>query len=318
MRLWRFFKYNNAVPIVLSLLLLSFGTTLAASPEIRSEVAASVFSSQTRVLSVDNTYIANKDLSSYTPRAIIAGVSEDPEFYYVRYSFNTIDIKNSVWQDVTKDELIKVQKTALRGGDLGLYVTRELRQRIDRELDMLRQTQQIEKVHVSQEVIATVYGGLIGKFLDDTTETLPGYVPVVTPPAAPPSNDSGTGSPQPSSSGDVAPPIQGTGTPPTIQILGNNPSRIDIGVTYSDLGIVVTDSLGHDLGYQIFFDGVKTMEVQLDTRVAGTHTIKYVAVDSDGNTAEATRTVIVGTPPVVSENASSTEATASSSEDTAL
>ncbi len=309
MRWSNFFKYNNIVPITLSLLLLSFGTTLAASPDIRSDVAASVLSTQTKVVSIDNTYLVNKDLSTYTPRAVISNVTEDSDFYYVNYAFNTIDIKDSIWQDVTKNETIKVQKEALKGGDLGLYVTHELRQRIDRELELLRETQDIEKNHVSQAVVATVYGGLIGKFLDDSTHTLPGYVPVVTPPPPPPSDDVAPADPQSSAQPQTAPqPSHGTGIPPTIQVLGDNPSHLDVGVTYSDLGIVVTDYLGHDLGYTIYFDGVKTTEIQLDTRTAGTHTIRYVAVDTDGNTAEATRTVIVGNP---AADASSTPATSS-------
>ncbi len=315
---WKFLKYNNAVPIIISLVLLSFGTSLAASPEIRQDVVNSVVSTQTKVISVDNTYLVHKNLDAYTPRASITSVQEDADFYYVSYSLATIDIKDSVWQDTAKSETLKVSKDALNGKDLGVYVTRELRQRIDHEAVLLKETQDIESKQVSQKTVATAYGGLVGKFLDDTTETLPGYVPVVVEPVSPPpqqpevptpdtqtsntsTSDTGTQStPTPSSSGG--------GTPPTIQILGSNPAHLELHATYLDLGVMVTDSAGHDLGHLVYLDGGQVNTVSLDTSVAAEHIIRYTATDGSGNTAEATRTVIVGnpTPPPAANDASST------------
>jgi hypothetical protein len=47
-----------------------------------------------------------------------------------------------------------------------------------------------------------------------------------------------------------APPtISGTTTPPSINIQGSNPASINVGDTYTDLGAIVTDNQGHDLGY---------------------------------------------------------------------
>jgi len=177
----------------------------------------------------------------------------------------------------------------------------------------LRETQQIEKAQVSQKVVATSYGGLVGKFLDDTTETLPGYVPVVdeTVSAAPTSSGSTSSGDSPS----TAPaPQAGGGGAPTLQILGNNPAQLSVGDSYIDLGAVATDNVGHELGYTLYLDGTKVYEIQINTKAYGVHTIKYVTVDSAGNTTEATRTVVVGTPPPVVPDASSPPATASSSE----
>ena len=57
----RFLQYNNAVPIVLSVLVLGGGSVFAATnPD-------AVLSQEHTVLSVDNTYIATKDLSSWSP-----------------------------------------------------------------------------------------------------------------------------------------------------------------------------------------------------------------------------------------------------------
>ncbi|MCX6819744.1 MAG: DUF5011 domain-containing protein [Candidatus Adlerbacteria bacterium] len=313
---WKFVKYNNAVPVIISLLVLSAGSAFAASPAIRSDVAAGVLSSETKVLSVDNTYLVGKNLDSYTPRITITGVSEDNDFYYVNYSLNTIDIKDSVWQDITKGESMKVQKEALNGKDLGVYVTHELVQRVGREMELLRETQQIEKAQVSQKIVATAYGGLIGKFLDDTTETLPGYVPVVDETVSAAPSSSGDNSSSPSSDAPPLPQTQSGGTSPTVQILGNNPARLAIGDSYIDLGAVATDSVGHELGYTIFLDGVRVQEIRLDTKTYGVHTITYITTATGGSTAEATRSVVVGTPPPVVPDAPSTPATASSSNGT--
>src|SRR3989344_184867 len=86
-------------------------------------------------------------------------------------------------QDVQKAEVMRVSKPDLGPyRDLGVYVTQQLKQILDRELAYLRQVQEKERKQVSQAVVATTYGGLIGQFLDTNMETLPGYTPVVVAP----------------------------------------------------------------------------------------------------------------------------------------
>src|SRR3989344_5171271 len=178
-----FFKYNNLVPITLGVVFLGAGAAAAATPEVRDAAAAAVLSQQQTVLSVDNTYIADKDLAAYAPRAQILGVTEDEDTYYVSYTLATIDLKDYVWKDVQKTEVIRVSKADLGPyRDLGVYVTQQLRQIIEREFAYLGQVQEKERKQVSQAVVATTYGGLVGQFLDSTTETLPGYTPVVVAP----------------------------------------------------------------------------------------------------------------------------------------
>jgi hypothetical protein len=95
-------------------------------------------------------------------------------------------------------------------------------------------------------------------------------------------------------SAPTPPVISGTSTPPSINIQGANPATINVGDTYTDLGALVTDNQGHNLGYKTFLDGVLVSNIVIDTTLVATDTIDYVATDTWGNTATSTRTVIVG------------------------
>ena len=97
-----------------------------------------------------------------------------------------------------------------------------------------------------------------------------------------------------SRSGVPTPPtILGTTTPPSIDIQGSNPSTINVGDTYTDLGAIVHDNQGHDLSYQTFVNGILSGNIMIDTSQVATDTIDYVATDTSGNTATSTRNVIV-------------------------
>ena len=82
-------------------------------------------------------------------------------------------------------------------------------------------------------------------------------------------------------------------TPPSINIQGSNPATINVGDTYTDLGAIVTDNQGHNLGYKTFLDGTIVSNIIIDTTQVATDTINYIATDTWGNTATSTRTVIV-------------------------
>ena len=178
----RFLQYNNAVPIVLSVLVLGGGSVFAATDP------AALLSKQQTVMSVDNTYIATKDLSSWSPVVNITAVTEDSDNYYVTYALSTIDVKDYVWQDVVKNNSITVSKADLGDRDLGLYVTDLLNNVVRNESAYLAQVQEKEKASITQKMVATTYGGLVGKFLNDSTETLPGYEPVIPLPVAAPTD----------------------------------------------------------------------------------------------------------------------------------
>ena len=311
-----FLRYDNSVPIVLGIIFLgATGTYAATNPEV-------IYRTEEHVLSVDNTYLANKDLHAWTPRVEIIGVTEDAESYFVAYRFSTIDNNDYVWQDVVKDEVMTVSKADLgQYRDLGVYVTQQLKQKIDRELARLKETQEIEKKQISQKMVATAYGGIVGKFLDDTTETLPGYSPVVTPPAEPPTVFTEAlppppdvipeSTPQEPTETPVEAPAQGETLPASenasstlsaspstglaIQILGENPARVAIGGSYSDLGAVATNAANDEIDVAVFVNSEPVSSVAIDTTTAGTWTIRYAAEDASG-IMEATRTVEVYDP----------------------
>lgn len=301
-RLVHFLSYNNAVPIAVSFMLLGAGGAFAAAnPE-------AIYSSEETVLSIDNTYIAGKDLTAWSPRVEITSVTEDTEQYYVAYNFTTIALVDAVWKDVTEARVLPVAKGVLGNTlDLGLYATRQLNEVIDAEISRLRETQEYERKVVSNKTVATAYGGLVGRLLDDRTEVLPGYVPVVTPPAPiveetpagqvagastqEPNTSQTTATPEPASSG-------GDGTIPKLQVLGANPARLEIGSSYVDLGVLVTDLPENDIPVRAFINDsdyeFRVGELIIDTAKDAEWKITYVATDASGNKGTAARTIIVG------------------------
>jgi hypothetical protein len=102
------------------------------------------------------------------------------------------------------------------------------------------------------------------------------------------------------------------GTPPVIQINGDNAAIIHVGDTYADLGAVVTDSQGHSLSYRTFVNAILESQIVIDTSSQATDTIDYVAMDSTGLTSTSTRAVPIeaaAIPAPAGDPASSTEAT---------
>jgi hypothetical protein len=285
----KFLSYNNAVPIAISIMLMGGASAFAATnPD-------AIYSAEEQVVSIDNSYIANKDLASYSPRVEITGVTEDEEYYYVAYNFYTIDLQDGVWRDVTKAELMNVSKADLgQYRDLGLYVTEQLKQKTERELAYLTEVQGIEKKNVSHKVVSTKYGGLVGKLLDTKTEELPGYTPVITPPPAPvlTTTQSSSSQAQQGQSGSPGNPSL------TIQVLGNNPAQIAQRTSYADLGVVASDDHGSNLRIETYLDGEKVSQIQIDTTATSTYAVKYIALDPAGNSVSAERTIIVYDPAI--------------------
>jgi hypothetical protein len=308
---WHFVQYHNAIPIAFSILFIGSGTVLAASPEVRDVASRAVFDAETSVVSVDNTYIADKDLSQYTPSVQIMDVTEDDEHYYVQYQFTTIDVVDHVWQDVVKDDVMKVSKADLGPHrDLGVYVTEQLKQKVGRELAYLKEVQQFERAQVSNKVVATAYSGLVGAFLDDKTEKLPGYTPRVVAPGfrqpVPTASAAGKTSAGTSQQSDSRASGSSGGGAPVLQILGKNPAYLTLGASYADLGAVVSDNKDTNLGIKKFLnDKEVTTTIQIDTATTSEWRVRYEATDTDGNTSTATRRVIVydpANPPVFEES----------------
>ena len=301
-----FIKYHNALPIGLSFFLLSVSGALAASPELRNDLSKGVVSATESLIAIDNSYIASVDLETYTPRIEIKNVTEDETSYYVEYVLTTIDLADGVWRDVGKEETMNVAKDALGGKDLGLYVTRQLAEVSDAEMERLRGTQQFERQNgVTQKTVATAYSGLIGKYLDPKEEVLPGYMPVIPEPEPAPTEPAAAvaGSSLRTAPGvvtsRVAPSASGDTVPPGITILGNSTSRITLHSTYIDLGVVVADNIDRDLEASATLDGVAVpaiSSISIDTGTTSTHSIVYTAADRAGNSSSVIRIVVVYDP----------------------
>lgn len=277
---FEFLSYHNAVPIAFGVLFLGSGAAFAASPEARE----AVFSATESVVSIDNTRIVGVDVETLSLEIGITDVQEDDDNYYVTYTLATIDLVDYVWQDVIYEEIMTVNKQVLRGRDLGLYVTKELAEVRESERVRLFETQKIEQESgVSQKVVATAYSGLIGQFLDEEAEVLPGYAPVIPEPTDA-TTEPGTAASTQNSDDSV---------PPAITILGDNPARIPLRSVYEDLGVVVTDNQDGEIGYTVLVDGVEVEKIEIDTSRVWAYVITYRAVDSAGNTSEAVREVVV-------------------------
>lgn len=317
--MFRFLAYNNAIPIGISTVLLGGGVAFAASPEVANTVGQNIYSTETKVVSIDNSYLINKDLSTYTPEVTIKNVTEDADTYFIDFDFKTLDVQDSAWKDVLKSQVLKVSKAQLgEHVDLGVYATRQLKEVIDHEVALLKETQGIEKKNQSNKVIATVYGGLIGKLMTDKTEELPGYVPVVLPevPAqmATETPSSGTPPAQEGSAATPAPKASGV-----LRVLGANPAEIPLKSGYADLGVIITNASLANFGVHTFVDDREMTDIQVDTSKPGTHTITYKLVDGTGVIAEATRTVNVFDPnpmPVVAPPVPATTTTTNASSTT--
>ena len=113
-------------------------------------------------------------------------------------------------------------------------------------------------------------------------------------------------------SAPTPPIVSGTTTPPSINIQGANHATINVGDTYTDLGAIVTDNQGHDLGYKTFLNGALVSNIIIDTSQVATDTIDYVVTDTWGNTATSTRTVIIeASPSIVPTDDATTTASSS-------
>ncbi len=75
--------------------------------------------------------------------------------------------------------------------------------------------------------------------------------------------------------------------PPVITLLGSNPMNLNIDDTFTDPGATAQDIPDGDLTASI------QVSHDVDTSTAGTYTVTYSVTDSNGNTATASRSVVV-------------------------
>jgi len=176
-RIINFIKYHNAFVIGLGVVLLITASVLAASENARNVVIGKKI---VEIQGVDNSQLLSADLDNFDFNLQIINVNEDEDNYYVDYKFNTLALKDNVWQKVTKTKRLTVSKQVLGNRDLGLYLQEELGEVIDYELAYLKKAQAIERSKGRTTLTASVkYTGLIGLVLDVKNKILPSYEPVV-------------------------------------------------------------------------------------------------------------------------------------------
>jgi len=382
-KLGHFITYNNLVPITISVVLLGSSATYAYNnPE-------TIYERSERVVAIDNSYIAGIDFDTFSPSVEIRSVEEDDDAYYVSYRFTTIALVDSVWQNVTSDEEMVVSKDSLGAyRDLGLYVTKELRELVLSEEKRLRETQVFEKRNVTRKQLAIEYSGIIGGRLSPEVQTIEGYNPQIspaannperqnlagpdarstvskpvafsTPPAVQPSQESMPATPQPaaaetdqatggalgggggtvggvsattsttntststatstanpnttasttvtgdasnsggSGGGTTSNQPAATTTAPSLTLLGPATRDIVIGQSYTELGIVISDTSDTEPTTNITVNGTQVTSVSIDTSATGEYEITYTVTNESGRTSTITRLVRVVSPdPVV-------------------
>ena len=171
-----FIKYNNAFTIIFVICFFSFGISFAESQEVRD----SIYSSKETVVSIDNSLVVLADLDNFNFNLRINSVSDDEKNYYATYSYQTLMIEDSIWQNRQIEKTLTVSKEALGGKDLGLYLAQELGDNISYELSYLKRVKALEKEKgQSQKVVTVEYSGLVGKLLDPKEKVIEGYNPVI-------------------------------------------------------------------------------------------------------------------------------------------
>lgn len=178
-KLLNFIKYNNAFTLIILAFFFSFGVTFAANPDVRE----SVYSSEETVISVDNGLIVSADLDNFNFNLRISSITEDEKNYYTTYTYQALIVEDGIWQSKEIEKVLTVNKEALGGKDLGLYLARDLGENINYELSYLKRVQKLEREKgESQKVVTVEYSGLIGKLLDPEEKVIEGYDPVIPEP----------------------------------------------------------------------------------------------------------------------------------------
>ena len=171
-----FLKYNNTVPLVFGVLFLGAGATFAAAPAARE----AVLDSEAVVTEVDNSYLLETTINDSTVTITIGSVTENDEEYYIEYQLGTMEVRDGVWQPVTRTKTLKVNKESVVGRDLGLYAEEEIAEVHAAEIRLLKETQASERrAGLTPKVVTTQYSGLVGQFFDPSQEVFPQYDPII-------------------------------------------------------------------------------------------------------------------------------------------
>ncbi|MFA4833517.1 MAG: hypothetical protein WC619_01555 [Patescibacteria group bacterium] len=169
-----FIKYNNAVVLIIALVLV-LGTSALASDAGQ----AAIGQKQTTVEGVDNTLLLAANLDNFDMDYKVEKIEEDEGMYYVTYTYLDLVNENNAWQYQLKENTRRISKES--AGDLGVYLAGELKEEYDARIKELKQAQaEAQTSGEGKRVAVTEYSGLIGASLDLAAKVFPGYEPVKT------------------------------------------------------------------------------------------------------------------------------------------
>lgn len=161
-----FLKYNNAVPIILAVMILGTGAAFAANPELRGSVFPSATTGKPLPPKpTDTTTLEAKNLEDFDLDVRIDSITEDGATYFVSYSYTTLEVQGGAWKELRKGAKMEIPKALLGKRDLKTYLVEQIGQVIDRELAYLSEAQ--VTLVAGQAKNASKYAALVGEEIDE-------------------------------------------------------------------------------------------------------------------------------------------------------
>lgn len=159
-----FLKYNNAVPFLLFVVILSAGAAFASSPKLREAVFTPSGTESTSILpkKTDISQIAGKNFETYDLRMRIDSMTENAEAYFVAYSYQTFEVLDGAWKEIRKTAKMEIPKALLGKRDLGTYIAEQAEQVIGREMAYLSEVQASLTKGSGAKTIDGKYASLVG------------------------------------------------------------------------------------------------------------------------------------------------------------
>lgn len=158
-----FIKYNNAFPLIVSVVLLCTGAAFASSPELRQAVFAPADTGAPILpKKTDTKQLVAEDMKHFDLGLRIDAITEDVEAYHAVYAYQTLAVAGGAWQPVRKTGKMDIPKKLLGKRDLGTYLAEQIGQVIDREVAYLREAQAAVRV-AAAPAASSRYAGLVGQ-----------------------------------------------------------------------------------------------------------------------------------------------------------
>lgn len=174
-----FIKYNNAVPLILAVLLLGTGVVFAANPAVREALFPTDAGPLTPPPAARTEVLLATDLEAFDMAFRVDAVVEAGQSYRIGYSYRTLEVAADAWQVVPKAKNMDIPKDLLGKRDLGLYAAEQIGQVMDREIAYLSEVQARARKPDPRGAASGEYAGLVGKTLDAEDKRFEAYKPVV-------------------------------------------------------------------------------------------------------------------------------------------